>query len=189
MVFGVPEGTEVKVSDRQKAERLGYKGDFTRLGNSCWFTSMEHGRRHESLTLNSLARNKKVIRSKKDNTYSYQKYDNYDAIEIPNTKLIPSDYDGVMGVPISFLDKYCPEQFEIITLTKTPIGNDFRTKIYGKQIQHNPNGTVQEVTKANDGAVLKIEEPLTDKPYYEVDGLLYKATYPRLLIKHKNLQK
>ena len=114
MVFGVPEGTEVKVSDRQKAERLGYKGDFTRLGNSCWFTSMEHGRRHESLTLNSLARNKKVIRSKKDNTYSYQKYDNYDAIEIPNTKLIPSDYDGVMGVPISFLDKYCPEQFDLI---------------------------------------------------------------------------
>ena len=49
----------------------------------------------------------------------YQKYDNYDAMEIPFTDLIPRDYDGVMGVPISFLDKYCPEQFEILGATES----------------------------------------------------------------------
>ena len=47
---------------------------------------------------------------------AYDRYDNYDAIEVPFTDAIPSDYDGVMGVPISFLDKYCPEQFEILGL-------------------------------------------------------------------------
>ena len=52
----------------------------------------------------------KEIKGKK----AYEKYDNYDAIEIPFTDSIPSDYDGVMGVPLSFLDKYSPEQFEII---------------------------------------------------------------------------
>ena len=51
----------------------------------------------------------------------YQKYDNYDAIEVPYTDAIPSDYDGVMGVPISFLDKYCPEQFEIVEFPATSI--------------------------------------------------------------------
>ena len=156
---------------------------------SIWFTNIDHGRRHDPLILKTVDRNIKYSKHKEILGIGYHHYDNFDAIDVPYTDAIPSDYDGIMGVPISFLDKYCPEQFEIITLTKTPIGNDFRTKIYGKQIQHNPNGTVQEVTKANDGAVLKIEEPLTDKPYYEVDGLLYKATYPRLLIKHKNLQK
>lgn len=48
------------------------------------------------------------------NPEDYPKYDNYDAIEVKETKLIPTDYDGVMGVPITFMDKYCPEQFEII---------------------------------------------------------------------------
>ena len=56
----------------------------------------------------------KEIRGKKE----YDKYDNYDAIEVPYTDAIPSDYDGDMGVPISFLDKYCPEQFEIIKFRK-----------------------------------------------------------------------
>ena len=54
--------------------------------------------------------NKKVQKS----AVCYQKYDNYDAIEVPFTEAIPSDYDGVMGVPISFLDKYNPDQFEIV---------------------------------------------------------------------------
>ncbi len=156
---------------------------------SIWFTNMEHGRRHKPLELNTQSQNLKHPSHKDFKEVGYQKYDNYDAIEVPYTDLIPSDYDGVMGVPISFLDKYCPEQFEILTVAKSPIGNDFRTKIYDRQIQHNPNGTTQEVTKLNDGAVLKIDEPLTDKPYYEVNGLLYKANYPRILIKHKKMQK
>lgn len=112
MVFAVPKGTEVKQSDKEKAERLGYKGDFTRLGNSCWFSNIDHGRRHKPLELMTMADNIKF--NKKIKSCPYPKYDNYDAIEVCVTNGIPSDYDGVMGVPISFLDKYCPEQFEIV---------------------------------------------------------------------------
>ena len=115
MVFEVPKGTEIKQSDKEKAERLGYKGNYTRLGNSCWFTNLEHGRRHQPLQLMTRADNIKF--NKKLKGQDYCKYDNYDAIEVPYNNAIPSDYDGVMGVPISFLDKYCPEQFEIIDIS------------------------------------------------------------------------
>lgn len=59
----------------------------------------------------------------------YQKYDNYDAIEVPFTDAIPSDYDGIMGVPISFLDKYCPEQFEILGDSRYHDGQKFADDI------------------------------------------------------------
>ena len=113
MVFAVPEGAIVKDSDKMKAERLGYRGNYTRLGNSCWFTNLEHGRRHNPLQLMTMEDNIKFSKHKEIKGQSYKHYDNYDAIEVPYTDAIPSDYDGVMGVPISFLDKYCPEQFEI----------------------------------------------------------------------------
>ena len=88
--------------------------------NSClWLTNIEHGRRHQSLQLMSEADNIKFSRHKEVKGIGYKKYDNYDAIEIPYTDAIPSDYKGVMGVPISFLDKYCPEQFEIVGTTES----------------------------------------------------------------------
>lgn len=114
MVFRVPAGFEVSDKDKLKAEKLGYVGDFTRLGNSCWFTSLDHGRRHEPLALMTSGDNIKFSRYEGFKEKGYQKYDNYDAIEIPRTDLIPSDYGGVMGVPISFLSKYNPDQFEIV---------------------------------------------------------------------------
>lgn len=114
MVFGVPEGYEVAEKDREKAERLGYIGNYTRLGNSCWYTSLEHGRRHQPLSLMTMSDNLKFSKHKQIRENGYQKYDNYDAIEVPFTDAIPSDCDKIMGVPITFMDKYCPEQFEII---------------------------------------------------------------------------
>lgn len=78
-------------------------GDVQKFGNVCWFTNLEHNKRHEHLTLVDSY-----------NSEDYPSYDNYDAIEVSKTVHIPNDYEGVMGVPISFLDKYCPEQFEII---------------------------------------------------------------------------
>ena len=118
LVFEVPTYVEVKQADMDKAERLGYPSEngrkFTRLGNACWFTNIEHGRRHEPLELLSMADNLKYSRRKKIREEGYPKYDNYDAIEVGFTEAIPKDYDGVMGVPISFLDKYNPEQFEIL---------------------------------------------------------------------------
>ena len=113
MVFRVPEGVTVDERDKEKAARMGYVGNYTRLGNSCWFTNLEHGRRHEPLKLNTMAENLRYVRALQGRK-AYARYDNYDAIEVPATVAIPSDYEGVMGVPISFLDKYCPEQFEIL---------------------------------------------------------------------------
>ena len=118
MVFGVPDGAKVDEKDKAKAARLGYVGNYTRLGNSCWFTSIEHGRRHEPLPLMSMADNLRFSKHKElKGKAAYDRYDNYDAIEVPFTDAIPSDYDGVMGVPISFLIKYCPEQFEILGIS------------------------------------------------------------------------
>ncbi|MCL2071348.1 MAG: adenine-specific methyltransferase EcoRI family protein [Oscillospiraceae bacterium] len=90
--------------------------------NTIWLTNIDHGRRHQPLQLMTMEKNLKFNKHKEiRGKGSYDKYDNYDAIEVPFTDAIPSDYDGVMGVPISFLHKYCPEQFEIIKFRK---GND-----------------------------------------------------------------
>lgn len=79
------------------------------VAGTIWLTNLDHGRRHQPLPLMS---EKDVIKfvTKKP----FEKYENYDAIEIPRVKQIPSDYNGIMGVPISFLSKHSPEQFEII---------------------------------------------------------------------------
>ena len=114
MVFAVPRGTVVPRAYKEKAERLGYVGDYTRLGNSCWYTNIEHGRRHQPIQLMTEVDNIKFSKHKEIRGVGYSHYTNYDAIEVPFTDAIPSDYDGVMGVPITFLDKYCPDQFEIL---------------------------------------------------------------------------
>lgn len=87
---------------------------YVKMGNTCWFTNLEHGKRHHSLKLMAMEENIKSDKYKRDIEKIYREYDNYKAIEVPYTDVIPSDYNGIMGVPISFLNKYCPEQFEII---------------------------------------------------------------------------
>lgn len=86
--------------------------------NCHWFTNLDHGRRHQPLSLMTTADNLKFNKKMKDKE-AYERYDNYDALEVPFTNAIPSDHDGVMGVPISFLDKYSPEQFEILGATES----------------------------------------------------------------------
>lgn len=114
--------------------------------SSIWFTNIEHGRRHEPLQLmtmeDNLRYNKKVIKNKSDKNTIYQKYDNYDAIEVGYTDAIPSDYDGAMGVPISFLDKYNPEQFELLD------ANDF---IIENRVNKKPHGLIKDKDGAIDG--------------------------------------
>lgn len=92
------------------------KNDFLELSNvaSTWFTNIEHGRRHEFLKLNTMEENVKYGAHKTLRQYGYQHYDNYNAIEVPYSDAIPSDYHGPMGVPITFLEKYNPDQFQII---------------------------------------------------------------------------
>ena len=90
-----------------------------------------------------------------------------------------------MGVPITFLDKYNPEQFEILGITKTWFGA--ATKIYPLQVQVSANGKRSEVSKLNDGAALKISGPI-EKTHYVVDGNYYKQAYARILIRNRRLQ-
>lgn len=85
---------------------------------SIWLTNMEHGIRHQKLDLMSMADNLKFCTHKDlKGLTEYWHYANYNAIEVPSYKSIPDDYDGVMGVPISFLGYYCPEQFEILGIS------------------------------------------------------------------------
>lgn len=184
MVFGVPEGTTVKESDKAKAERLGYIGNYTRLGNSCWFTNIDHGRRHQSLQLMTMAENFKHSKHKEVRGRSeYIHYDNCDAIEVPFTDAIPSDYNGIMGVPISFLDKYCPEQFVIEGITKTWFG--FANKIYPEQTQVSKDGRRSKVTKLNDGATIELSEIPEAETYYIVGDKKFTQVYARILIRKK----
>jgi len=84
-----------------------------RVSSSCWYTNLDHGRRHQPLKLMTMAENLKFSKNLRGKT-AYDRYANYDAIEVGTYKEIPSDYDGAMGVPITFIDKYNPDQFEIL---------------------------------------------------------------------------
>ena len=105
--------TDFVYSDSYKFEREINGEKVSRVPGVCWFTNVEHGRRHQPLPLMTMKDNLKYNKNMKDKK-SYDKYDNYDAIDVSFTNAIPSDYKGIMGVPITFLDKYSPEQFEII---------------------------------------------------------------------------
>ena len=102
--FGVKDDYDIKTESRKKIEN-GQK--YFSSGRIVWFTNLEIKKRHEDLIL-----------YKTYNEAEYPKYDNYDAIEVSKTKEIPGNYKGAMGVPITFMDKYNPEQFEIIKFRK-----------------------------------------------------------------------
>ena len=138
-----------------------------RVSGVVWFTNIDHGRRHEPLQLMTMAENfkhskHKEIRGRKE----YIHYENYDAIEVPYTDAIPSDYEGTMGVPISFIDKYCPEQFVIIGQTQGDSGKELGLKPFPRELK-------------------KLNKSLRDgQLYYMVDGIPQKP-YARILIRKK----
>jgi len=188
MVFAVPKGSEVAEKDREKAARLGYVGDYTRLGNSCWFTNIDHGRRHQPLPLMTMADNLKFSRHKEiKGKTEYDRYDNYDAIEVPFVDSIPSDYDGVMGVPISFLDKYCPEQFLIIGLTQRGCHDEFPdTRKYNDYWEVRPDGTPtgSSGNKTNENPNLLGNDGR--KNYFvNSEGRVIQSAFQRIFIKRK----
>ncbi len=109
MWFIVPDGAPLRTGQKDDGSiRL------QTVGSTAWFTTLDHGRRHEPLTLMTANDNIKFSRHNVVQGSGYQTYDNYDAIEVPYVDSIPSDFDGVMGVPITFLSKYNPDQFEIL---------------------------------------------------------------------------
>ena len=157
--------------DKEKAEKLGYVGDYTRLGNSCWYTNLEHGRRHQPLQLMSEAENIKYSKHREIKNSGYVRYANYDAIDIPFSDAVPSDFKGVMGVPKSFLDKYCPEQFEIVGCAEGESGRELGLKPFDRKLKKlNPS--------LRDGQLFYLENGVPVKPY------------ARILIRHrKQVQK
>ena len=115
LFFSCPSDYERKLI-KNKKEGSGYKIINEKIlarSPSIWFTNLDYPQRHEDLTL-----------YKRYTPEEYPKYDNYDAINVDKTTDIPYDYDGVMGVPITFLDKYNPEQFEIVKFRKGDDDND-----------------------------------------------------------------
>lgn len=185
MTFLVPDsyqlsGTELYVDDKGKK--------FISVAGTGWFTNLEHGRRHQPLQLMTMSDNLKFSKHKEIHEFGYRKYDNYDAIDVPYSDAIPSDYNGIIGVPITFLTKYNPDQFKICGIAKTPMGANLRTKIYDKQIQHsikNGKEVLSNVSKLNDGPAILVSETPNKYPYYEVDGKYYISTYARILVEFR----
>ncbi len=123
LLFGIPKtiADELVQNGKEGSKYRIVDGQVLGRSTSVWFTNLDHGRRHQPLPLMTMADNLKFSKHKEiKGKTAYDRYDNYDAIEVPYTDAIPSDYEGAMGVPISFLDKYCPEQFEIVN------ANDYR---------------------------------------------------------------
>lgn len=167
--FGVPADYPLN-SAGSRVDEGG--NQFIRVKGVRWFTNMDTPKRHEDLILYKIY-----------SPEEYPTYDNYDAIEVSKTKDIPMDYEGVMGVPITFLDKYNPDQFEIVGLTTS--GSDRTTKIYAAHIQVGADGSRSLVTTLNGRAALKVDSAPHGKTHYIVDNNYYVKLYARILIRRR----
>lgn len=107
-IFPLLKDDDVWLGSTHPKEFIQRDGTVKKFGNICWFTNLDIKKRHEELIL---------VKKYAGHEGKYPTYDNYDAIEVSKVADIPLDYDGVMGVPITFLDKYCPDQFEIIGIS------------------------------------------------------------------------
>ena len=169
---------EFEVPNSYPLEAAGWRVDedgrkFIRVKGVRWFSNIDHGRRHQPLSLMTHGENLKFNKAVKD--IGYEKYDNYDAVEVPRTDAIPSDYAGVMGVPISFLDKYNPDQFEIVGNGQTmanelgirPVGQEFVDAYYAQ-------GNTGQINAKWNNLVYRIGEKVV-------------VPYQRILIRHKKV--
>ena len=179
MYFNVPEGFKYAATYKFERESNGEK--VNRVPGVCWFTNLDHGRRHQPLPLMTMEENLKYSRHKEiQGKKAYDKYDNYDAIEVPFTVSIPSDYDGVMGVPITFLDKYSPEQFEILGSDaddESPPIKKYSAKVKVKDDKRMKSNT------GTMGCVIR-EDHFGAGTYFDV-GYPVRAVYKRIFIRHK----
>lgn len=122
MWFRIPDDAPVKATGQKVEDGVRYQT----VGNSAWFTNIDHGRRHQPLQLMTEADNVRYSKHASVKGVGYEVYENQDAIEVPRLDAIPSDYTGLMGVPITFIGKYNPEQFEIVRFRYGDDGKDLR---------------------------------------------------------------
>lgn len=171
MFFEIPEKIANMEQVREvKTNESGKKVYVTRVQGVRWFTNLDHGRRHQPLPLMTKAEIIKFVTKK-----PFEKYENYNAIEVSLVKNIPSDYNGIMGVPVSILDKYSPEQFQIVGMCENEDLYKLKTKVYAsaecKQAYLDKFGKKGTYDLNASGVVAR-------------DGLLEKV-YQRVLIKHR----
>lgn len=157
--------------------------------NNClWLTNIEHGRRHQPLQLMTYEDNLKFSKHKQIRDLKYPQYCNYDAIDVPFTDAIPSDYKGVIGVPITFMDKYNPDQFRIVALGI--VGScEFTSERKMEILNKNGEGTGKFTINAK-GTLYRKYIPNIDKApaFRDVEtGELYSSIYARILIEHIDL--
>ena len=132
-----------------------------------WFTNIDHGRRHEPLPLLTMEDNILYSKHKEIKGKRYIHYENFDAIDVPYSDAIPSDYEGMMGVPRTFLDKYCPEQFEIIGNAEGDAGKELGFKPYPRELR-------------------KVNKSLRDgQPYYIDENGMPQKPFGRIIIRKK----
>lgn len=173
---------EFQVPDNYPLNAAGWRVDesgrkFLRIKGVRWFTNLDHGRRHQPLQLMSMADNRK-FNKRLTGKPAYVEYENYDAIEVPVTNAIPNEYEDVMGVPISFLDKYSPDQFEIVGMCENKDLYKLKSKFY----------STEECKQAYfDKFGKKGTYDLNASGVVDHDGLLVKV-YQRILIKHKKIK-
>lgn len=158
-----------------------HKEGFIRVSGVMWFTNIDLAKRHEKLQLmtmrENLKYNKKLVKKleREFGLAEYPHYDNYDAIEVPFTECIPSDYDGVMGVPITFMDRYNPAQFELLGMTGDLVWATSKCDFFTP-----PNDYVQRECKARN------KTWRVQKPYVcDSEGLPLIPIYDRIFIRTK----
>ena len=175
MFFEVPDHWEqFHHIDKETGRKI------ARVSTSCWYTNLDHGRRHLPLDLMTMEDNLRFSKNLRGKA-AYDRYDNFDAIEVGTYKEIPSDYSGMMGVPVTFLDKYNPDQFEILGYEYS---DELHIKEYPKQIQVGKQGKKSKVRKLNDVCALRVDHAPSSGTYYIVNGEYFVAPYKRLFIRH-----
>lgn len=178
MEFRIPDHYPEKSSTYIGGD--GYK--YQKIGTICWYTNLEVNKPREEQPLTRLYEGNEEL---------YPMYDNYDAIEVGRLKDIPMDYDGVMGVPITYLNKHNLDHFEIIGITQGRKNfedpRSWPSKIYTNGIQHNADGSAITSGSMNSAATILLEEEPEDAIYYTADNAEgpLKLTYTRILIINK----
>jgi hypothetical protein len=185
MYFEVPKDFEYSSTYKFEREQDGKK--VNRVSAVCWYTNIDHGRRHQPLTLMTMADNIKFSRHKEIKGKKYQKYDNYDAIEVPFADAIPLDFSGIMGVPISFLNKYNPDQFEILGSTQRGCHDgvpDLRKYDDYWEVNKNGQKTGSSGGKTNENANL-LGNDGRQNYFINKKGRIIQSKYQRIFIRHK----